>query len=257
MAEAAPWCGERVVPKRGAWGGTWYSNIQVDDPPSQEGAAGSSGQGAGTVICALVTNSRTFTNEQRRYTNPPLKVGDAFVHSLTEAKRELELAALGGGRLQPQGFTGRPLCTSLGKQRHGPPYMRTFHPRDTDKELNRGHQTTSRSRKTWRCDACWRVESLGHVLQVCPRTWEHRIKRHDATNKEWINGNTWWRYKTPLLFWIDIETTGDVQLWAGHWLLCRMSNRLHCVLFHVWWRNQVFDMQGQIHPVKYQWQVSQ
>ena len=169
------------------------------------------------VICALVTNSRTFANARRRCTNPPLKVGDAFVHSLTEAKRELELAAWGGGRLQPQVFTGRPLCTWLGKQRHGPPYRRKFHPRDKDKEWNRGHQTTSRSRKTWRCDACWRVESLGHVLQVCPRTSGHRIERHDATNKERINGNTGWRFKTPLLFWIDIETTGD----AGDALVSR------------------------------------
>ena len=38
-----------------------------------------------------------------------------------------------------------------------------------------------------RCDACWRVESLGHVLQVCPRTWGHRIKRHDALLEKFLH----------------------------------------------------------------------
>ena len=37
-----------------------------------------------------------------------------------------------------------------------------------------------------RCDACWRIESLGHVLQVCPRTWGHRIKRHDALLEKFL-----------------------------------------------------------------------
>ena len=36
------------------------------------------------------------------------------------------------------------------------------------------------------CDACWRIESLGHVLQVCPRTWGHRIKRHDALLEKFL-----------------------------------------------------------------------
>ena len=30
-----------------------------------------------------------------------------------------------------------------------------------------------------RCDCCGRVESLSHVMQVCPRTWSSRIRRHD------------------------------------------------------------------------------
>ncbi len=29
------------------------------------------------------------------------------------------------------------------------------------------------------CDCCGRPEFLGHILQVCPRTWGERIKRHD------------------------------------------------------------------------------
>ena len=29
------------------------------------------------------------------------------------------------------------------------------------------------------CDCCGRTESLGHILQVCPRTHASRIARHD------------------------------------------------------------------------------
>ena len=29
------------------------------------------------------------------------------------------------------------------------------------------------------CEACGRRETLGHILQVCPRSWGVRIKRHD------------------------------------------------------------------------------
>ena len=29
------------------------------------------------------------------------------------------------------------------------------------------------------CDSCGRRETLGHILQVCPRSWGERIKRHD------------------------------------------------------------------------------
>ena len=29
------------------------------------------------------------------------------------------------------------------------------------------------------CDACGRRETLGHILQVCPRSWGARINRHD------------------------------------------------------------------------------
>ena len=29
------------------------------------------------------------------------------------------------------------------------------------------------------CDACRRPETLGHILQVCPRTHASRISRHD------------------------------------------------------------------------------
>ena len=40
---------------------------------------------------------------------------------------------------------------------------------------------TSRGRPqaSTRCDCCGRVESLGHILQVCPRTHASRIARHD------------------------------------------------------------------------------
>ena len=33
------------------------------------------------------------------------------------------------------------------------------------------------------CDACRATESVGHILQSCPRTYEARNSRHDAVNK--------------------------------------------------------------------------
>ena len=37
-----------------------------------------------------------------------------------------------------------------------------------------------RPNSTVKCDCCGRPESLVHILQVCPRTWGDRIKRHVA-----------------------------------------------------------------------------
>ena len=33
-----------------------------------------------------------------------------------------------------------------------------------------------------RCDACTATESLGHILQVCRRTHDSRVERHDGVN---------------------------------------------------------------------------
>ena len=34
-----------------------------------------------------------------------------------------------------------------------------------------------------RCDACNNIESVGHILQVCPRAHDDRVNRHDGVNK--------------------------------------------------------------------------
>ena len=34
-----------------------------------------------------------------------------------------------------------------------------------------------------RCDACKQAESVGHILQVCRRTHDDRVNRHDGVNK--------------------------------------------------------------------------
>ena len=44
----------------------------------------------------------------------------------------------------------------------------------------RRRSARGRQQASDRCDACGRTETLGHILQVCHRTWGHRIKRHDA-----------------------------------------------------------------------------
>ena len=33
------------------------------------------------------------------------------------------------------------------------------------------------------CDACRAIESVGHILQVCPRTYKAGNSRHDGVNK--------------------------------------------------------------------------
>ena len=34
-----------------------------------------------------------------------------------------------------------------------------------------------------RCDACKQTETVGHILQVCRRTHDDRVNRHDSVNK--------------------------------------------------------------------------
>ena len=34
-----------------------------------------------------------------------------------------------------------------------------------------------------RCDACNNVESIGHILQMCHRSHDDRVNRHDSINK--------------------------------------------------------------------------
>ena len=143
------------------------------------------------VISALVANSRTFANERRRCMNPPPKVGDTIVHNMTDAKHELASAlhgAVDGCGLKASRAVpfvhewvsnGSALLT-------GANYIHALQIRSgtvsTKQRAARGRPEADR-----RCDACWRTESLGHVLQVCPRTWGHRIKRHDALLEKFLH----------------------------------------------------------------------
>ena len=142
------------------------------------------------VISALVANSRTFADERRRCTNPPPKVGDNVVRSMVDAKRELAASLHGAvdgcglraSRAVPYVHdwvtNGTALLT-------GANYIHAIQIRSgtvaTRQRAARGRPDADR-----RCDACWRIESLGHVLQVCPRTWGHRIKRHDALLEKFL-----------------------------------------------------------------------
>ena len=130
------------------------------------------------IICALVANSRTFANERRRCTNPPLKVGETVVHSVTDAKLANTLhgvvdgCSLKASRAVPfihkWVSNGTALLT-------GANYIHAIQIRlctvATKQRAARGRPEADR-----RCDECWRFKSLGHVLQVCPRMWGHRIK---------------------------------------------------------------------------------
>ena len=37
------------------------------------------------------------------------------------------------------------------------------------------------------CESCGRRETLGHILQVCPRSWGERIRRHDRISAFVVN----------------------------------------------------------------------
>ena len=50
------------------------------------------------------------------------------------------------------------------------------------------------------CDACGRIETVGHILQVCPRTWGHRIRRHNNLCNFVAGKLTRKGYRAPLSF---------------------------------------------------------
>ena len=54
--------------------------------------------------------------------------------------------------------------------------------------LNRLDRVVRKSvRAITACDCCGRTETLGHVLQVCHRSWGSRIKRHDALMEKFLH----------------------------------------------------------------------
>ena len=120
-----------------------------------------------------------------------LRWGETIVHNMTDAKREMASAlhgAVDGCGLKASRAVsyvhewvsnGTALLT-------GANFIHALQIRSatvsTKQRAARGRPEADR-----RCDACWRTESLGHVLQVCPRTWGHRIKRHDALLEKFLH----------------------------------------------------------------------
>ena len=136
------------------------------------------------MISHLVSHSGTFSKECTNCTRPPVRVGSTVVNSVVEAKvelaRQLHSSADGYG-LEASAVVpfvhswvsdGTALMT-------GASFIHAIQIRgatvSTRKRSARGRPLSSD-----KCDACGRPETLGHILQVCHRTWGSRIKRHDA-----------------------------------------------------------------------------
>ena len=62
----------------------------------------------------------------------------------------------------------------------------------------RARAARGRPDKPTQCDACHEVESLGHILQRCPRTHQPRLDRHDKVNKFLTQALTKLGYKTQV-----------------------------------------------------------
>ena len=125
------------------------------------------------VISHLVSNSAAFARECANCSWPPVQVGSVTVNSVTEARREqarqLHASADGYG-LEASAMVpfvhswvsdGTTLLT-------GASFVHAVQIKgatvSTRKRAARGRPLSSD-----RCDACGRIETLGHILQVCHR----------------------------------------------------------------------------------------
>ena len=136
------------------------------------------------MISHLVGHSAMFARECANCTRPPVRVGSTIVNSVVEAKLELAQqlhSSADGYGLEASAAVpfvhswvsdGTALMT-------GASFIHAVQIRgatvSTRKKYARGRMLSSD-----KCDACGRVETLGHILQVCHITWGTRIKRHDA-----------------------------------------------------------------------------
>ena len=139
---------------------------------------------ADTMILHMVAMSGTFRKECVNCSRPPVRVGSTVVTSRDDARRvtaeQLYASADGYGLAASATVPfvhswvadGTALMTG-GAFIHAVQIMGVTV--STRRRSARGRQHASD-----KCDACRREETLGHILQVCHRTWGHRIKRHDT-----------------------------------------------------------------------------
>ena len=127
------------------------------------------------VFVALVASSRTFAEEVKRCADPPVRVGDVTVTSVPAVKEalaeELHGSADGYGLHSSAGVPSVHSWVSDGTAlMSGSAFIHATQIRGatvaTKKRAARGHPDADTA-----CDCCGRTETLGHVLQVCHRTW--------------------------------------------------------------------------------------
>ena len=141
------------------------------------------------VFVALVASSHTFSEEVRRC-GDPIRVGDSTVTSTPAVKEalagQLYSSADGYGLRSSAGVPYVHSWVSDGTAlMSGSAYIHAIQIRGatvaTMKRAARGRPEADTA-----CECCGRTETLGHVLQVCHRTWGSRIKRHDALMEKFL-----------------------------------------------------------------------
>ena len=142
------------------------------------------------VFVALIASSRTFAEEVRRC-GEPVKIGDSTVTSAPAGKEalaeQLYSSADGYGLRSSAGVPYVHSWVSDGTAlMSGSAYIHAIQVRGatlaTKKRAARGRPDANTA-----CECCGRTETLGHVLQVCHRTWGSRIKRHDALMEKFLH----------------------------------------------------------------------
>lgn len=136
------------------------------------------------VIQNKITNSPTFSREYENCLKPPIKVDGQEVESKMAAKQayalSLHRSADGYGLELSAAVPFVHLWVNDGTSLlSGASFIHAIQIRGstvaTGKRAARGRPLAE-----GKCDACGRTETLGHILQVCHRTWGSRIKLHDS-----------------------------------------------------------------------------
>ena len=142
------------------------------------------------AIMALAQSSACFARERVKCFNPPIKIGNFIVTDTNTAKSAL--AATLHGSVDGRGLSASRTVPSVHSWvtdgtalLTGASYIHAIQIRAgtvaTKLRAARGRPDANRRYYT-----CWRTESIGHVLQVCPRTWGHRIMRHDTVMEKFL-----------------------------------------------------------------------
>ena len=141
-------------------------------------------------VSAMVRNSSTFHKEWARCHDPPIKVDRHTVHNKQTAAAAwsdcLINSADGYGLVAHKQVPYLNNWVADGTHLlSGANYIHAIQIRGAT-VATKSRAARGRPLANNKCDCCGRTETLGHVLQVCPRTWGPRIKRHDALMEKYL-----------------------------------------------------------------------
>ena len=143
-----------------------------------------------SFISAMSKCSGTFRKELARCHDPPIKVGQRTVYNRETAAAawsEMLTNSADGYGLVAHKFVPyiHGWVTDGTQLLYGANYIHAVQIRGAT-VATRSRAARGRPLAVVRCDCCGRTDTLGHVLQTCPRTWGPRIKRHDALMEKYL-----------------------------------------------------------------------